>query len=212
MPEDLHHSADVDRQPVSGVSADMLLLSRLWSEAQPVVAAMIVGAVVDFQHAEDLVSQVAETVVMKFGDYDRSRPFVPWALGIARNIVLRHYERRAGDRLVFFEERTLSALAVAQEEVAGEAAERLALMRQCLAEVKGKTRRVMEMRYLHGVKPAAFGRALDMTSNAVWVMLHRGREAVARCVQLKLAGARFGAGRVSLCRGGDGCDRGAGHV
>ena len=212
MPEDLHHSADVDRQPVSGVSADMLLLSRLWSEAQPVVAAMIVGAVVDFQHAEDLVSQVAETVVMKFGDYDRSRPFMPWALGIARNIVLRHYERRAGDRLVFFEERTLSALAVAQEEVAGEAAERLALMRQCLAEVKGKTRRVMEMRYLHGVKPAAFGRALDMTSNAVWVMLHRGREAVARCVQLKLAGARFGAGRVSLCCGGDGRDRGAGHV
>ena len=28
----------------------------------------------------------------------------------------------------------------------------------------------MEMRYLHGVKPAAFGRALDITSNAVWVM------------------------------------------
>ena len=192
MPEDLHHSADVDRQPVSGVSADMLLLSRLWSEAQPVVAAMIVGAVVDFQHAEDLVSQVAETVVMKFGDYDRSRPFVPWALGVARNIVLRHYERRAGDRLVFFDERTLTALAVAQEEVAGEAAEWLALMRQCLAEVKGKTRRVMEMRYLHGLKPAAIVRALDMTSNAVWVMLHRGREAVARCVQLKLAAAGEG--------------------
>jgi RNA polymerase sigma-70 factor, ECF subfamily len=192
MSEDLHHSPDVDRQPLSGVSADMLLLSRLWSEAQPVVAAMIVGAVVDFQHAEDLVSQVAETVVMKFGEYDRSRPFVPWALGIARNIVLRHYERRAGDRLVFFDERTLSALAVAQEEVAGEAAERLALMRQCLAEVKGKTRRVMEMRYLHGLKPAAIGRALDMTSNAVWVMLHRGREAVARCVQLKLAAAGEG--------------------
>lgn len=187
MSEDLHHSPDVDRQPASGVSADMLLLSRLWSEAQPVVAAMIVGAVVDFQHAEDLVSQVAETVVMKFGDYDRSRPFVPWALGIARNIVLRHYERRAGDRLVFFDDCTLTALAVAQEEVASEAAERLALMRQCLAEVKGKTRRVMEMRYLHGLKPAAIGRALDMTSNAVWVMLHRGREGVARCVQLKLA-------------------------
>lgn len=192
MSEDLHHSPDVDRQPASGVSADMLLLSRLWSEAQPVVAAMIVGAVVDFQHAEDLVSQVAETVVKKFGEYDRSRPFVPWALGIARNIVLRHYERRAGDRLVFFDDRTLTALAVAQEEVASEAAERLALMRQCLAEVKGKTRRVMEMRYLHGLKPAAIERALDMTSNAVWVMLHRGREAVARCVQLKLAAASEG--------------------
>lgn len=187
MPDDPDRFLDEPHRPGAGVSGDMLLLSRLWSEAQPVVAAMIVGAVIDFQQAEDLVSQVAETVVMKFGQYDRSRPFVPWALGIARKIVLRHYERRAGERLVFFDDKALVALAVAQEEVAGESAERLALMRQCLAEVRGKTRRVMEMRYLHGLKPAAIGRALDMTSNAVWVMLHRGREAVARCVQMKLA-------------------------
>ena len=93
--------------------AQMLLLSRLWSEAQPVVAAMVAGAVVDFQHSEDLVSQVAETVVMKFDDYDRSRPFTPWALGITRNIILRHYERRAGERLVFFDDRILSAMAIA---------------------------------------------------------------------------------------------------
>lgn len=173
----------------------MLLLSRLWSEAQPVVAAMIAGAVVDFQHAEDLVSQVAETVVMKFDDFDRSRPFTPWALGIAKKIILRHYERRAGERLVFFDERILSTMAIAQEEVAGEATERLAAMRKCLAEIKGKTRRVMEMRYLHGLKPQAIGHALDMTSNAVWVMLHRGREAVARCIDRKLGDGPRGAVR-----------------
>lgn len=164
----------------------MLLLSRLWTEAQPVVAAMVAGSVIDFQHGEDLVSQVAETVVLKFDDYDRSRPFIPWALGIARNIVLRHYERRAGDRLVFFDDQTLGAMAVAHEEIAAEAPERLAAMRRCLAEIKGKTRRVMEMRYIHGLKPAAIGQALEMTSNAVWVMLHRGREAVARCVKKRL--------------------------
>lgn len=172
--------------PRDSRQAQMVLLSRLWSEAQPVVAAMIAGAVVDFQHAEDLVSQVAETVVMKFDDFDRSRPFTPWALGIAKKMILRHYERRAGERLVFFDERILSEMAIAQEEVAGEATERLAAMRKCLAEIKGKTRRVMEMRYLHGLKPQAIGDALDMTSNAVWVMLHRGREAVARCIDRKL--------------------------
>jgi RNA polymerase sigma-70 factor (ECF subfamily) len=169
--------------------AQMLLLSRLWSEAQPVVAAMVAGAVVDFQHSEDLVSQVAETVVMKFDDYDRSRPFTPWALGIARNIILRHYERRAGERLVFFDDRILSAMAIAHEQVAGESAERLAAMQKCLAQIKGKTRRVMEMRYLHGLKPAAIGHSLDMTTNAVWVMLHRGRDAVSKCIGRKLMAA-----------------------
>lgn len=169
----------------------MLLLSRLWTEAQPVVAAMVAGAVADFQHAEDIVSQVAETVVIRFEAYDQTRPFIPWALGIARNLVLRHYERRGGERLVFFDEQTLAALAIAQVEVAGEAGERLAAMRHCLTEIKGKTRRVMEMRYLHGLTPGAIGQALEMTSNAVWVMLHRGREAVARCVRERLAeGAR----------------------
>lgn len=171
--------------------AQMLLLSRLWSEAQPVVAAMVAGAVVDFQHSEDLVSQVAETVVMKFDDYDRSRPFTPWALGIARNIILRHYERRAGERLVFFDDRILSAMAIAHEQVAGESAERLAAMQKCLAQIKGKTRRVMEMRYLHGLKPAAIGHSLDMTTNAVWVMLHRGRDAVSKCIGRKLMAAEW---------------------
>lgn len=172
--------------------ARMLLLSRLWTEAQPVVAALVAGSVVDFQHGEDLVSQVAETIVLKFDDYDRTRPFTPWALGIARNIVLRHYERRAGDRLVFFDGSALAALAVAHEQIAGESTERLAALRQCLAEIRGKTRRVMEMRYLHGLKPAAIGQALEMTSNAVWVMLHRGREAVARCMKKRLAAAGGG--------------------
>jgi RNA polymerase sigma-70 factor (ECF subfamily) len=183
----MSHRSQSDTPSPDPHQARMLRLSRLWSEAQPVVAAMVAGAVVDFQHSEDLVSQVAEIVVMKFNEYDPSRPFTPWALGIARKVVLRHYERRAGDRLVFFDETMLSVMAVAHEEVAGEAAERLAAMRKCLAEIKGKTRRVMEMRYLHGLKPAAIGQTLDMTSNAVWVMLHRGREAVARCIQKKLA-------------------------
>jgi RNA polymerase sigma-70 factor (ECF subfamily) len=169
-----------------------LLLSRLWTEAQPVVAAMVAGSVVDFQHGEDLVAQVAETVVLKFDEYDRTRPFIPWALGIARNLVLRHYERRAGDRLVFFEEGALAAMAAAHEEIAGESTERLAAIRRCLTEIRGKTRRVMEMRYIDGLKPAAIGQALEMTSNAVWVMLHRGREAVARCVKKRLSAAGGG--------------------
>jgi RNA polymerase sigma-70 factor, ECF subfamily len=167
----------------------MLLLSRLWTEAQPVVAAMVAGSVIDFQHGEDLVSQVAETIVLKFDQYDRTRPFTPWALGIAKNIVLRHYERRAGDRLVFFDEGALTSMAIAHEQIAGEAGERLVAIRQCLAEIRGKTRRVMEMRYIDGLKPAAIGQALEMTSNAVWVMLHRGREAVSMCVKKRLAAA-----------------------
>lgn len=47
----------------------------------------------------------------------------------------------------------------------------------------------MEMRYIDGLKSSAIGQALEMTSNAVWVILHRGREAVSMCVKKQLAAA-----------------------
>ena len=75
----------------------LIQITRQWSKAHPIIEAFITGAVIDFHDAEDLVSEVAETVVMKFNDYDPSRPFVPWAMGIARNLLLRYFERKAAD-------------------------------------------------------------------------------------------------------------------
>ena len=118
----------------------------------------------------------------KFDTYDPARPFLPWALGIGRNLVLRHYERRAGDRRVAFDEQTLDVILSAHQEVADETQERLAALRKCMEQVPGKSRRVMEMRYLHDLKPEAIAEALDMNRNAVWVMLHRVRAGLKECI------------------------------
>ena len=168
----------------------MVQIARLWTKAQPVVAALIAGSVVDFHDAEDLVAQAAEVVVEKFDTYDPARPFLPWALGIGRNLVLRHYERRAGDRRVAFDEQTLDVILSAHQEVADETQERLAALRKCMEQVPGKSRRVMEMRYLHDLKPDAIAEALDMNRNAVWVMLHRVRAGLKECIDRRLAEQR----------------------
>jgi RNA polymerase sigma-70 factor (ECF subfamily) len=166
--------------------ARMRQMARLWSRAQPAVAAMVAGAVVDYHDAEDLVAEVAETVVTKFGEYDPSRPFLPWALGIARILILRHYERRAGERRHRFDERTLYLLARAHDETADEIPARLAALRSCIQTIRGKSRQVLDMRYVHGLKPDAIAEALGMTRNAVWVMLHRVRVALTDCVRRRL--------------------------
>ncbi len=166
--------------------ARMRQMARLWSKAQPAVAAMVAGAVVDYHDAEDLVAEVAELIVMKFDEYDPSRPFLPWALGIARNLVLRYYERRAGERCYRFDERTLDLLAHAHMETADEIPARLAALRACVQSIRGKSRQVLDMRYVHGLKPHAIAEALGMTRNAVWVMLHRVRIALADCIRQRL--------------------------
>src|SRR4051794_12552203 len=64
-------------------------LARLWTESQPVVAAFILSVIPDFHQAEDVLQQVAVVLVREFDRFDPSRPFLPWALGIARNLAMK---------------------------------------------------------------------------------------------------------------------------
>ena len=60
----------------------------LWTAAQPIVGSYIGSLVPDFQEAEDLLQEVALVLLRKFPEYDDRRPFVAWALGVARFEVL----------------------------------------------------------------------------------------------------------------------------
>ena len=70
-------------------------LARLWVQSQSVISAYITANVLDVQHAEDLVQEVAQVVAEKFDTFDRERSFISWALGIARNRVLKYYRSRS---------------------------------------------------------------------------------------------------------------------
>jgi len=169
-------------EPADSTDDRMRQIARLWTQAQPAVSAMTVSMVVDFHAAEDLLGQVAETVVAKFDDYDAARPFVPWALGIARNRVLQHFARRAGDRHVFCDEEVLRILAGAHAETAEEIPRRQMALRACLQKLEGRARLVLELRYVQDMKAAEIARRLGTTDDNVWVLLHRIRRSLAGCV------------------------------
>lgn len=168
----------------------MVHVARLWSSAQPVVSAMIAGTVFDFHDAEDLVAEVAETAVRKFDQYDPTRPFAPWALGIARNLLLHYYQRRSDRRQAYLDDQALESIASAHLEIADELPARQAALQECIQAIRGKSRRVLEMRYGHDLKPEAVADALNMSRNAVWVMLHRIRTALRNCIEHKLTQAK----------------------
>ena len=176
-----------DLNPNNAAEDRMVHVARLWSQAQPIVGGMIAGQVPDFHDAEDLVGQVAEAVVRSFHEYDSSRPFVPWALGIAHNLVLRHYQKQSRERHTYFDEPTLQLIASAHLAAADELPARMAALRDCIQAIQGKSRRVLEMRYMHGLKPEVIADALEMKRGAVWVVLHRVRNTLKECIERKLA-------------------------
>ncbi|MGD9635546.1 MAG: sigma-70 family RNA polymerase sigma factor [Pirellulales bacterium] len=174
-----------DKKPVSS----MRELARLWIQSQPAISAFLTANVLDAHHAEDLVQEVAQVVAEKFDEYDRGRSFTSWALGIARNRLLKYYRARSRDRLVL-SEAALTQLGTALERVEFEAEDRRIALRTCLERIEGRRRRVLEMRYGENVKVGEIARKLGMSSDGVSVMLHRIRSALHGCIDKQMSRLR----------------------
>ena len=110
-------------------------LAGLWVQSQPVISAYISANVIDAHHAEDLVQEVAQVVAEKFAEFDRARSFTSWAMGIARNRLLKYYRSHARDRIVL-SETALSRLGEGLERIEHEAEDRREALRICLDEFK----------------------------------------------------------------------------
>lgn len=177
MGRDSHRDLDTE---------SMRELARLWVQSQSAISAYITANVIDVHHADDLVQEVAQVVAEKFSEYDRARSFTSWALGIARNRLLKYYRSRARDRLVL-SEAALARLGEAMERVEHEAEDRRAALRYCLERISGRRREVLDMRYGQNSKITEIAARFGMSPSGVSVMLYRVRAVLFRCVRGQLA-------------------------
>jgi RNA polymerase sigma-70 factor, ECF subfamily len=161
-------------------------LAGLWVQSQSVISAYITANVVDAHHAEDLVQEVAQVVAEKFAEYDRSRSFTSWAMGIARNRLLKYYRSHARDRMVL-SETALSRLGEGLERIEHEVEDRREALRVCLEKIQGRRRQVLETRYGESSAIPEIAQRFQMSTTAVSVMLHRIRTVLHNCIGLQLA-------------------------
>jgi RNA polymerase sigma-70 factor (ECF subfamily) len=166
------------------MDARTLEATRYWTLAQPIVSAYVTSVVRDFRDRDDVLQEVAVAVMQSFEQYDPSRSFVGWALGIARNQVGTYLRQRRRNRL-FFDDDTVRNLALAFEQVSPERMQQLENLQSCISELGGRARKLCSLRYQNDLKPAAIATLLDMTSNAVAKALQRIREQLQACVERK---------------------------
>mgnify|MGYP003628598093 CR=1 FL=1 len=72
--------------------------TRLWTSAQPVVAAFVASVVRDRRDREDVLQETALAVLNSFESYDSSQAFQGWAIGVARNLRVEISEGTQTDR------------------------------------------------------------------------------------------------------------------
>lgn len=152
----------------------------------PVVSAFVTSTVRDFSARDDVLQEIAIAVIESFPRYDSSRPFVGWALGIARNQVGLYLRRQRRDRLVFDED-VLVSVATAFEDVTSDESHRLDVLSDCLRNLEGRAKELCTLRYQDDLKPAAIAERIGMSANSVAKALQRIRDQLRECIERKAA-------------------------
>jgi RNA polymerase sigma-70 factor (ECF subfamily) len=160
----------------------LLLLTSHQSTLYAAITALLGGA----EGAHDVLQETNLVLLEKAADYDRSRPFVPWALTFARFQVLAWRKRQSRDRLVLNDD----LFAVLADRLTADSLppnRRLDALEKCLNKLPRDSRGLVDARYVRDEPVQDIAARLGMSASAVSVALFRVRKALRDCVQAALA-------------------------
>ncbi|WP_437205163.1 sigma-70 family RNA polymerase sigma factor [Planctomicrobium sp. SH664] len=160
-------------------------LAKLWTRHLPVVEAYFVSLWVSSHDMEELLQETVTQLFQKAETYDFERPFVPWLLGIARNVVLRHRRDFARNRYVFSQE-AVENLSRAFEEVSESQDSLRRFLGHCLSRLSDAYRRLCQLRYEENLGRDEIARLQGTSASAVKMGLHRLRSQLRECITRKL--------------------------
>ncbi len=158
--------------------------TRQWTLAQPAVSAFVTTVVRDFGDRDDVLQDIAVAVIESFDSYNSNYPFVPWAIGVARNQVGLYLRSRSRDPLVFDDD-AVACLAIAFHEEAQEQSATFDFLQDCLGSLDGRSKKLIGLRYTNDMKLAAIASQADMTPNSVAKSLQRIRDQLRACIERK---------------------------
>lgn len=157
-----------------------------WTRAQPAVGRFVRSFVRNRADADDVLQEVALTIVDRFEKFDESRPFLGWALGVARNVVKAHFRKQLRQPVAALDENAVDRVADAFEVLQPHADDMKESLAECLQRVPVEHRRMLAMQYEDDLKPAAIAERTGKTPNHVAVLLHRLRVGLRQCVEGKM--------------------------
>jgi RNA polymerase sigma-70 factor, ECF subfamily len=161
--------------------------TTLWIQAQPAVAAFLRALVPHLSDRDDLLQNVAVVALRKFDHYDPARPFVAWAIGIAKHEV-GSLRRKSTTTSFIARSDLVERIAETCVEISTDLDERLKYLHHCRERLRGKAREVMTLRYRDELNPETIAERMKMSHGAVRVMLTRIRTALMECIERRLAG------------------------
>lgn len=163
-------------------------IMRLFTGHQIQLRAYAYAICRDTHLTEDIVQEVAVVLITKYPDYDASRPFLPWALGITRRKALETIRAR-GRIVLALDEPMLDRLEAGIVKVASpdRVQARLDAMMVCVEQMGPEGRDILSMKYVKRMSAQAIAEATRRNVAAVNSLLQRLRAKVVECVDRRMA-------------------------
>lgn len=166
-----------------------LRFTRLWIEAQHTLTGFVTLHVHDYALVEDIIQEVATQATENFDQYDPARPFGAWLIGIARMRIAEAY-RKKGRSPVMFSNDVMESITRAFIAAQPETNDRLEALRDCMAKLSDRHRRVIDLRYSRQKSSDEIADQVGGNAVAVDSMLYRIRLALRQCIADRMEAQR----------------------
>lgn len=137
---------------------------------------------------EEIIQDMAVIAIEKREQIHDSEHFMAWARTTCRNLCLAA-NRRKNRRSFTFSNSVLDMLDGNWEKLDDEKSSQLiAKLRKCISQLTQRARRLLEYRYVEGLRPGEVAKRLEAKASSIYVSLLRVHRALAECMEVKRGG------------------------
>ncbi|MCF7974930.1 MAG: sigma-70 family RNA polymerase sigma factor [Phycisphaerae bacterium] len=150
------------------------------------ILAVIIAMVQDFSVAEDLFQETVLQILRSNHLYDQDRAFLPWACGIARNVVKRHWRTSQKQPLSMAQEALSNLAELAVEDDPDLWREERVALHHCLKKMPDRFQRLFVLRYAHNYKGKDLSERVDIRTGSIRTTLARLRGKLRQCISMHI--------------------------
>jgi RNA polymerase sigma-70 factor (ECF subfamily) len=160
--------------------------SRLFVAHERSLYGFVFSLLPNRNEADDVLQDTMAQLWEHFDEFDRSRPFLPWAFRFAYRQVLMH-RRKASTRRRFFSDVVVESLAEEYPNDPQWEDLRCGALEQCLGRLSERQLSLVRHRYADGIALVELAKQLSRSVNSLYKSLQRIRTSLADRVRFRLS-------------------------
>lgn len=155
--------------------------AELWLKSQNTLGGYVCAHVPDHALAEDIMQEVARQATANFDQYDHSKPFLGWLIGIARQRIADAY-RAKNRRPIVFSSDIVDSIAKVYVDLEPEEDDRAEGLRICMDKLSDRHRKVLDFKYGRRMSTKEIAGQVGGSPGSVDTMIYRLRDALRQCI------------------------------